>query len=185
MATDEEKPPSISDVPSQLSTTAISDTGHSNFLVNKNSPGYQHFFEWMQCFCVVTFDLELGQSLEVQYSIVHCSYVPLVRWLIGWLIGGLENLAYFHCFLQVICPQFKLTEQDRTNICYLAFPDSNSGCLGDTQFHFRCHLDLAGASVDRKPSLINYNAHCAPSLQTDSGMCYGYVYFRQVKFLKR
>ncbi|OQV19571.1 Protein DENND6B [Hypsibius exemplaris] len=107
---------------------------------------HQRFLEWMQCFCVVTFDLELGQSLEV------------------------------------VCPsQVVITEQDRTNICYLAFPDSNSGCLGDTQFHFRCHLDLAGNAVDRKATLVHYNAHCAPSLQTDSGMCYGYVYFRQVK----
>lgn len=31
----------------------------------------------------------------------------------------------------------KLTEAEKTSICYLAFPDSNSGCMGDSVFHFR------------------------------------------------
>ncbi|KAF7287008.1 protein DENND6A isoform X2 [Rhynchophorus ferrugineus] len=31
----------------------------------------------------------------------------------------------------------KLTKQDISNICYLAFPDSNSGCMGDTTFVIR------------------------------------------------
>ncbi len=31
----------------------------------------------------------------------------------------------------------QLSETDKTNICYLAFPDSNSGVMGDSQFHFR------------------------------------------------
>ena len=35
----------------------------------------------------------------------------------------------------------KLTAQDKLNICYLSFPDSNSGFLGDSQFHFRFKLD--------------------------------------------
>nr|KAF6473865.1 DENN domain containing 6A [Rousettus aegyptiacus] len=60
------------------------------------------FSAWLHCVCVVGFDLELGQAVEVIY------------------------------------PQHsKLTDKEKTNICYLSFPDSNSGCLGDTQFCFR------------------------------------------------
>ncbi|XP_055351364.1 LOW QUALITY PROTEIN: protein DENND6A-like [Paramacrobiotus metropolitanus] len=110
---------------------------------------FDRLSEWMQCFCVVTFDLELGQSMEV------------------------------------VCPgTVQLTEQDKSNICYLAFPDSNSGCLGDTSFHFRIHLIFespSGSYFDRRKSLVNYNRSCAPSLQTDLGMHFGYVCFRQVK----
>ncbi|XP_008580962.1 PREDICTED: protein DENND6A-like, partial [Galeopterus variegatus] len=60
------------------------------------------FSAWLHCVCVVGFDLELGQAVEVIY------------------------------------PQHsKLSDKEKTNICYLSFPDSNSGCLGDTQFCFR------------------------------------------------
>ncbi|XP_039181286.1 protein DENND6B isoform X2 [Crotalus tigris] len=34
-------------------------------------------------------------------------------------------------------PEGSLTEKERTSVCYLAFPDSYSGSLGDTQFSFR------------------------------------------------
>ncbi|KAF6099088.1 DENN domain containing 6A [Phyllostomus discolor] len=50
------------------------------------------FSAWLHCVCVVGFDLELGQAVEVIY------------------------------------PQHsKLTDREKTNICYLSFPDSNSG----------------------------------------------------------
>ena len=42
-------------------------------------------------------------------------------------------------------PHVALGEPDRTNICYLAFPDSNSGVMGDSQFHFRLRLNQAAA----------------------------------------
>ncbi|XP_023611497.1 protein DENND6A isoform X9 [Myotis lucifugus] len=54
------------------------------------------FSAWLHCVCVVGFDLELGQAVEVIY------------------------------------PQHsKLTDKEKTNICYLSFPDSNSegSCL--------------------------------------------------------
>ncbi|XP_068080251.1 protein DENND6A isoform X1 [Danio rerio] len=63
---------------------------------------WDRFSSWLHCICVVGFDLELGQAVEVIYP--HHS---------------------------------KLTEKEKTSICYLSFPDSNSGCLGDTQFCFR------------------------------------------------
>jgi len=53
---------------------------------------------WIHSVVVVTFDLELGQVIENAFPNND-------------LLGQAD----------------KLSEQDRTNVCYLAFPDSNSG----------------------------------------------------------
>ncbi|XP_055009786.1 protein DENND6B, partial [Boleophthalmus pectinirostris] len=101
------------------------------------------FSSWLECVCVVTFDLELGQALELVY------------------------------------PQdVKLTEKEKTNICYLSFPDSYSGCLGDTQFSFRMRQ-----SVGRRSSRDGdiYNRDAPLTLQKEVSHFFGYVYFRQVK----
>uniref|UniRef100_A0A5F9CVN5 DENN domain containing 6B n=1 Tax=Oryctolagus cuniculus TaxID=9986 RepID=A0A5F9CVN5_RABIT len=63
---------------------------------------WARFSAWLECVCVVTFDLELGQALELVYP-----------------------------------SDFQLTDKEKGSICYLSFPDSHSGCLGDTQFSFR------------------------------------------------
>lgn len=73
----------------------------------------------------------------------------------------------------------KLSEQEKTNICYLAFPDSNSGCMGDTQFHMR--IRQAPGRHPLRPEHRAYNQKCPAYLQIQSGYFYGYVYFRQVK----
>ncbi|KAJ8258307.1 hypothetical protein COCON_G00173190 [Conger conger] len=112
---------------------------------------WDRFSAWLHCICVVGFDLELGQAVEVIYP--HHS---------------------------------KLNEKEKTSICYLSFPDSNSGCLGDTQFCFRFRQ-----ASSRKSSLGCFLDHFdrdAPvCLKRDQGHYYGYVYFRQVrdKSLKR
>ncbi|XP_076845063.1 protein DENND6A isoform X2 [Brachyhypopomus gauderio] len=112
---------------------------------------WDRFSAWLHCVCVVGFDLELGQAVEVIYP--HHS---------------------------------KLTEKEKTSICYLSFPDSNSGCLGDTQFCFRFRQ-----AAGRRASLGCCRGHLdrdAPlCLKKDQGHFYGYVYFRQVrdKSLKR
>ena len=105
---------------------------------------WDRFSNWVHCFCVVTFDLELGQAMEVTYP--------------GHII---------------------LSEKEKMNICYLSFPDSNSGCMGDTQFHFRiCQCpDKKHFAV----SLTEYNRDCPSPLQSDSTYYYGYVYFRQTR----
>uniref|UniRef100_A0A3B3YWT0 UDENN domain-containing protein n=1 Tax=Poecilia mexicana TaxID=48701 RepID=A0A3B3YWT0_9TELE len=100
---------------------------------------WDRFSSWLHCICVVGFDLELGQAVEVK----------------------------------------------TTRICYLSFPDSNSGCLGDTQFCFRFRQ-----GSNRKSSLgcflENTDRDAPPCLKVWSHY-YGYVYFRQVrdKSLKR
>ncbi|CAH2313064.1 DENND6A isoform X1 [Pelobates cultripes] len=83
-------------------------------------------------------------------------------------------------------PNAKLTDKEKTSICYLSFPDSNSGCLGDTQFCFRFRQ-----SAGRKSSLhcvLDQTDRDSPVyLKKDPACFYGYVYFRQVrdKTLKR
>uniref|UniRef100_A0A8C1CZM6 DENN/MADD domain containing 6B n=2 Tax=Cyprinus carpio TaxID=7962 RepID=A0A8C1CZM6_CYPCA len=55
----------------------------------------------------------------------------------------------------------KLTEKEKTIICFLSFPDSYSGCLGDTPF---------SVHVNDRTVFQKEHAHF-----------YGYVYFRQAK----
>uniref|UniRef100_A0A672R0T5 Protein DENND6B-like n=1 Tax=Sinocyclocheilus grahami TaxID=75366 RepID=A0A672R0T5_SINGR len=106
---------------------------------------WSRFSAWLECVCVVTFDLELGQAIELVY------------------------------------PQdVKLTEKEKTSICYLSFPDSYSGCLGDTQLSFRLRQ-----SVGRSSSWFGhedaYNRDAPVTLQKEHAHFHGYVYFRQVK----
>nr|XP_027206256.1 protein DENND6A-like [Dermatophagoides pteronyssinus] len=77
----------------------------------------------------------------------------------------------------------QLTEKEMSNICYLSFPDSNSGCMGDTQFHFRtkCCTKLAKIRTKYDDYFKDYNSKCLSLLQVDKSYFYGFVYFRQVK----
>ncbi|KAG7318928.1 hypothetical protein KOW79_017402 [Hemibagrus wyckioides] len=112
---------------------------------------WDRFSAWLHCICVVGFDLELGQAVEVIYP--HHS---------------------------------KLTEKEKMSICYLSFPDSNSGCLGDTQFCFRFR-QAAGRKSSIRCFLDHFDRDAPVCLKKDQGHFYGYVYFRQVrdKTLKR
>ncbi|XP_043675601.1 protein DENND6A isoform X1 [Vespula pensylvanica] len=73
----------------------------------------------------------------------------------------------------------QLSEQERSNVCYLAFPDSNSGCMGDTQYHVRIRQN--GNMIQDTPALQEYNRRTPCFLQCDKDYYWGYVYFRQVK----
>uniref|UniRef100_A0AAZ3QH30 UDENN domain-containing protein n=1 Tax=Oncorhynchus tshawytscha TaxID=74940 RepID=A0AAZ3QH30_ONCTS len=112
---------------------------------------WDRFSAWLHCICVVGFDLELGQAVEVIYP--HHS---------------------------------KLSEKEKTSICYLSFPDSNSGCLGDTQFCFRFR-QASGRKSSLGCFLDQFDRDAPVCLKRDQGHYYGYVYFRQVrdKSLKR
>ncbi|NXF26713.1 DEN6B protein, partial [Rhodinocichla rosea] len=68
----------------------------------------------------------------------------------------------------------------KTSICYLSFPDSYSGGLGDTQFSFR--LRQAGGSRNSPfQDDGRYNREAPVTLQREAAHYFGYVYFRQVK----
>lgn len=59
----------------------------------------------------------------------------------------------------------ELTERERTNICYLAFPDSNSGLMGNVQFHFRIRQCPQSNPLHTRPAIHQYNATCPTSIQ--------------------
>ncbi|KAK2167268.1 hypothetical protein LSH36_30g02036 [Paralvinella palmiformis] len=67
--------------------------------------------------------------------------------------------------MEVVYPgHVKLTDKEKTNICYLSFPDSNSGCMGDTQFHFRIRRCPGRRSVVQAHT--DYNKDCPAALQS-------------------
>ncbi|XP_049296809.1 chaperone protein DnaK [Anopheles funestus] len=107
---------------------------------------WDRFSEWLHCVCVVTFDLELGQAMELIYP-----------------------------------KHVTLTEQEKMNICYLAFPDSNSGCMGDSQFHIRLRVSSGSENSTLPKGLQEFNCHCMPVHRADPGHFWGFVYFRQIK----
>lgn len=72
-----------------------------------------------------------------------------------------------------------LSKQEASSICYLAFPDSNSGCMGNTAFSVR--LKQSSAPTALSETHTYYNKTCPPCLQIQLGYYWGYVYFRQVK----
>lgn len=123
---------------------------------------WDRFSHWVHSILVVTFDIEMGQSLETIYP----------------------------CTSHV-----KLTPVDKTNICYLSFPDSNSGFLGDSQFHFRFRQDtsinsnhhlhsyynLNSNNSTLNPNYDDYNRKTLTGLEVDKNYMFGYVFFRQVK----
>nr|XP_056702655.1 protein DENND6B [Euleptes europaea] len=82
-------------------------------------------------------------------------------------------------------PDYALTEKERTSICYLAFPDSYSGSLGDTQFSFR--LRQSGwqrgrlGHEEEEEEGWRYDRGAPLWLQREPAHYFGYVYFRQVK----
>lgn len=75
----------------------------------------------------------------------------------------------------------KLTQNEKANICYMSFPDSNSGFLGDTQHHFRIKQDQAQSKSNSNSIYDGYNQKTLSSLEVDKNHLFGYVYFRQVK----
>ncbi|KAM6216523.1 protein DENND6B [Rhynchocyon petersi] len=109
------------------------------------SQPWARFSAWLECVCVVTFDLELGQALELVYP-----------------------------------TDFRLTDKEKSSICYLSFPDSHSGCLGDTQFIFRIRQS-GGLRSPWYADDGHYSSKAPVSLQRDPAHYFGYVYFRQVK----
>ncbi|XP_032077933.1 protein DENND6B isoform X3 [Thamnophis elegans] len=76
-------------------------------------------------------------------------------------------------------PEGRLTEKERTSVCYLAFPDSYSGSLGDTQFTFR----FRRSAGRRREAAGEWRCspEAPPGLQPEPAHLFGYVFFRQVR----
>jgi hypothetical protein len=135
---------SSSNIPLQTTTTTSSSSVPSNSSAT-NSPlllPWDRLQKWLYGIAVVTFDLELGQSIEL--------------------------LLPNHC---------KLNEKEKLNLSYLSFPDTNSTCLGDFQYHFRFNHESSNLSTFYQ----YYNSIVPSALQVDQNSLFGYVNFRQIR----
>ncbi|XP_037929945.1 protein DENND6B-like [Teleopsis dalmanni] len=79
-------------------------------------------------------------------------------------------------------PEFVPKEQEASNICYMAFPDSNSGCMGDTKFHFSLRA-VDKPSISKSISVAESTAlnEYSPVRASNQSHFWGFVYFRQKK----
>jgi hypothetical protein len=68
-----------------------------------------------------------------------------------------------------------LTDVERNNVVYLAFPDSNSN-VSNNFFHISLRTNQQLSTQQRL-----YNRECRQDLRADVSHFWGYVYFRQVK----
>lgn len=73
-------------------------------------------------------------------------------------------------------PSTILSDTERNNLVYMAFPDSNSNCTGDTSFHICLRTTQKLSELHR-----SYNREAKLDLKADIGHFWGYVFFRQVK----
>ena len=60
----------IPDVKAQAlaAVRSLKEDGGSPGLARKTAKSWEKFSHWVSCMCIVTFDLELGQALEVCIS---------------------------------------------------------------------------------------------------------------------
>ncbi|XP_050519081.1 protein DENND6A isoform X2 [Diabrotica virgifera virgifera] len=109
----------------------------------------------------------IGDAWDSFHNWLYCICVVTFDLELG---QALENVFPRHV---------NLTKQEISNVCYLAFPDSNSGCMGDTNFIIRLQNNQGTKNLRNEHH--NYNAKCPTALQVDGSYYWGYVYFRQVK----
>ncbi|KAJ7329410.1 hypothetical protein JRQ81_015584 [Phrynocephalus forsythii] len=133
------------------------------------------------------------------------SSVPPWSRLSAWLecvCAVTFDLEFGQALELVYPPDYALTEKEKSSICFLAFPDSYSGRLGDTQFTFRFRQSGAhrrhrhhhhhhprrsppcfpgGEAAEGDEEEAAYSREAPPALQREDAHFFGYVYFRQVK----
>lgn len=75
----------------------IKKISHTKTNLNVPPSKWQRFSEWMHCICVVTFDLELGQAMEVcilTFCIINNNNRQLLKKFMILKKGGIST-AYF------------------------------------------------------------------------------------------
>lgn len=102
-------------------------------------------------------------------------------WIYGIAVVNFD-LELGHTIELILPNHCKLTDDQKKNLSYLAFPDTNAKCSGDMQYHFRLNHQSTLPTHDQF-----YNALVPPALHIDSNTLFGYVNFRQIrqKNLKR
>ena len=99
----------------------------------------------------------------------------LEKWIYGIAVVNFD-LELGHSLELILPNHCKLTDEEKKSLSYSAFPDTNSKCCGDIQYHFRLnHQSIL-------PSYYQlYNAIVPPALQVDPNSLFGYVNFRQIR----
>ncbi|XP_068264903.1 protein DENND6A isoform X2 [Nyctibius grandis] len=154
---------------------------------------WDRFSTWLHCVCVVGFDLELGQAVEGPAGIGHFLWCRRCT-----AAGEARRRSERNVIVQnpskggacggVACAEragARCAKALAGHSCHGA-GDSNSGCLGDTQFCFRFRRS-PGRKVSLCCFLDQLDRDLPVYLKKDPAYYYGYVYFRQVrdKSLKR
>jgi hypothetical protein len=100
--------------------------------------------------------LSLGSAVQPERNALKKVELPSSAWLSCICVVHFD--FEYGQVLEYAVPSLSLTEDERRNICFLAFPDSNSLVSEDTIFSFRIRTGSNSSS---------------PTFQ------YGYVFFRQ------
>lgn len=72
----------------------------------------------------------------------------------------------------------QLSPSERSDVCYLSFPDSNSGYARDTTYHFRVRRSEDSPAEVPMPTS---STDIPPALEPSETCFYGFVHFRQQK----
>ncbi|XP_075245764.1 protein DENND6A-like isoform X2 [Convolutriloba macropyga] len=136
-----------SDVNCNSSSGNSSNSVISNSIThNKKQLPWDRMHQWIYCIAVVTFDVELGQTIEHIYP-----------------------------------PHISLEGRERSNVCFLSFPDSNSGCMGDTVYSFRIRHTSKHMRTLTNAQKHHFNVYAINKYQGFQDYLYGAVHFRQLK----
>ncbi|OZJ06645.1 hypothetical protein BZG36_00358 [Bifiguratus adelaidae] len=126
-------PPADSTLPAKEAGMDLSEQLYDNDGAEKLDKGtLGRLRNWIIGFCIVNFDLEIGQALDYIY------------------------------------PHVGLSDEERKDIGFLAFPDTNAFLVGDQVFTFRIRSNSSSGFAASGPT-------------NHAGFLYGYVFFRQKK----
>lgn len=162
--------PSLLENSEQQNGDEVFSNGGEESTWNKTVPPRQHFSSSSSCYS----DDDTAPSVSIEDR-----FVNLNHWVCCICIVTFD-LELGQALETIYPSSYQLSDSEKSNICYLAFPDSNSGCMGDTQYHIKLRCSGPG---DGGTSLQHSRDHIgAPLVLTpDDSHYYGFVYFRQVK----
>lgn len=90
------------------------------------------------------------------------------------------NLNFQHCFPSHI----ELSDVEKSNISYLSFPDSNTGCVGDTQYYFRIKKSYSSELQSKYAKYLQCK-ECPPVLLVSFFILFNFVVFKFLQAVLR
>jgi hypothetical protein len=99
----------------------------------------------------------------------------LEQWLDGIAVITFD-ISVGHSIEVLLPHHLQLTDEEQSRLSYLSFPDTNSKCSGDIQYHFRFRHRSSLSSFHQ-----HYNTKVPATLKVDSETIFGHVNFRQTR----